>query len=40
MMLPPLRKLRRRGARIPGRQDRLRQHAGRQAQRLLQAKAS
>jgi hypothetical protein len=31
--------LRRRGARVPGRQDRLRQHAGRQAQRLLQAKA-
>jgi hypothetical protein len=32
--------LRRRGACVPGRQDRLRQHAGREARCLLQAKAS
>ena len=32
--------LRRRGAGVAGRQDRLREHAGREAQRLLQAKAS
>jgi len=40
MLLMTNKQLRRRGARVPGRQDRLRQHAGRQARRLLQAKAS